>query len=274
MMAKECGDKSVKKQKVKLVCSDLDGTLLRNGEKMPRPELFDLVRRLAEQKIQFCPASGRQFASIRRLFEPVAKDCLYLCENGCLICDADGRVLHKTIMERKLAEQIVQDFLAGSNGQGEIMLSGERIGYLICQGLGIQREVTSYGYDSVVVERVDQIPEDILKVSLYLPGGVEPFVKRFVPRWSHVNAAVAGACWIDTTFGNKGTGVQAVCRILGIQPSEVMAFGDNFNDTSMLDLVGFPCLMNTAHPELRARYPHQVKSPEQELHRLLEDLDR
>ena len=37
--------------------------------------------------------------------------------------------------------------------------------------------------------------------------------------------------------------------------SEVMAFGDNFNDLSMLQSVGYPYLMENAVKELKALFP-------------------
>lgn len=106
-----------------------------------------------------------------------------------------------------------------------------------------------------------EIPEDIVKVSVYLHEGVEKYVDRFVPRWQQANAAVAGPYWIDTTLANKGTGVALLCKTLGITPAEVMAFGDNFNDTAMLDLVGTPYIMDSAAPALRARYPLHTPRP-------------
>lgn len=83
-----------------------------------------------------------------------------------------------------------------------------------------------------------------------------------MPRWQQANAAVAGPFWIDTTTANKGIGVQSLCRVLGIAPDEVMAFGDNFNDVSMLDIVDTPYIMDSAAPALRARYPLHTPRPE------------
>ena len=48
-----------------------------------------------------------------------------------------------------------------------------------------------------------------------------------------------------------------------------MAFGDNFNDTAMLDLVGTPYIMDSAAPALRARYPLHTPRPEDVLRTLL-----
>lgn len=258
---------------VKLICSDLDGTLLRDGRWEPLPEVYELIRALAAHGVRFCPASGRQFVSIRKLFAPVAEDCFYLSENGNVICDHTGKVLHRTPMDRALAERIAEDFWNGCDGEGELMFAGVRTSYLMGRGLGIGEEMERYGYEMAFVESPKEVPEDILKVSLFLPGGAEKWAGRFVPRWKEANAAVAGEKWIDTTGGNKGTGVLALCRILDIDPAQVMAFGDNYNDAPMLDVVGMPYIMQTAAAPLRAKYPN-APCPEQVLRALLEELEQ
>lgn len=52
---------------IKLVASDIDGTLLRYGEQKLNPELFDIIRQLKKKGIHFIAASGRQYASIVNL---------------------------------------------------------------------------------------------------------------------------------------------------------------------------------------------------------------
>lgn len=80
---------------------------------------------------------------------------------------------------------------------------------------------------------------------------------------------MAGPKWIDTTVANKGIGVQSICRVLGIDPADVMAFGDNYNDVAMLDLVGHPYIMSTAAAELRRRYANHTPRPEDTLRAFL-----
>ena len=123
-----------------------------------------------------------------------------------------------------------------------------------------------------VIRDPAEIPEDIVKVSVYLHEGVEKYTDRFVPRWPQANAAVAGPFWIDTTVANKGTGVALLCRTLGFSPAEVMAFGDNYNDTAMLDLVGAPYIMDSAAAPLRARYPRHTPRPEDVLREFIAQL--
>lgn len=74
---------------------------------------------------------------------------------------------------------------------------------------------------------------------------------------------------IDTTTANKGVGVESLCRVLGFAHDEVMAFGDNYNDVAMLDLVGTPYIMDGAAAPLRARYPLHTPRPEDVLREFL-----
>ena len=41
-----------------------------------------------------------------------------------------------------------------------------------------------------------------------------------------------------------------------------MAFGDNYNDVSMLDIVGVPYIMDSAAAPLREKYPNHTPRPE------------
>ena len=57
---------------IRLVCSDIDGTLLQYGKKELEGEIFEQIQALHQRGIWFCPASGRQYTSLRKLFAPVA----------------------------------------------------------------------------------------------------------------------------------------------------------------------------------------------------------
>ena len=48
-----------------------------------------------------------------------------------------------------------------------------------------------------------------------------------------------------------------------------MAFGDNYNDVSMLDIVGVPYIMDGAAAPLREKYPNHTPRPEDVLREFL-----
>ena len=70
---------------IRLVTCDIDGTLLHGEETSIDAETLEEIRRLREKGILFCPASGRQYHSLRRLFAPVQDEIAYICENGSVV---------------------------------------------------------------------------------------------------------------------------------------------------------------------------------------------
>ena len=191
----------------------------------------------------------------------MADCCVFLCENGGVLFK-DEHCIAENPMPRALAEEIAHDLWDRSDGQGEVMLSGQNCAYLMERGLGMLDRIQFIGNRYKVISDPSEIPEEIVKVSVYLHEGVEKYADRFVPRWQQANCAVAGPYWIDTTTANKGVGVESLCRVLGFAHDEVMAFGDNYNDVAMLDLVGTPYIMDGAAAPLRARYPLHTPRPE------------
>ena len=86
-----------------------------------------------------------------------------------------------------LAEEIAWDFWNNTEDLGEVMLSGENMSYLMERGHGVVDRIKFIGNNYTVITDPAQIPEDIVKVSVYLVDGVEPFVERFVPKWQQAN---------------------------------------------------------------------------------------
>lgn len=256
---------------LKMVCSDIDGTLVTNSHGKLSEEVCGQIRTLREHGILFCPTSGRQYVNLRRLFDPVAEYCTFICLNGGAVFQ-DEQCIMTNAMPYSMAMDIAHDLWDTSNGEGEVMLSGAEREYLWCRGLGLLDHERDLHNNYVVVQRPEEIQDDIVKVSVYLPKGAAPYAEQFVPRWPQANCAVAGTWWIDTTAANKGIALQALCRKLGISPADVMAFGDNFNDTAMLDLVGTPYIMDRAAPALRERYPLHTARPEDVLRQVLKEL--
>ena len=149
------------------------------------------------------------------------------------------------------------------------MLSSQNTGYLMERDLGMLKRIQFIGNRYQVIHDPSEVPEEITKVSVYLHEGVESYTERFVPRWKEANCAVAGPYWIDTTFANKGIGVRSICKTLDIDLADVMAFGDNYNDVSMLDIVGVPYIMDGAAAPLREKYPNHTPCPEDVLREFL-----
>ena len=242
---------------IKVIACDIDGTLLQEEGREIDPAIFHEIRRLREKGILFCPASGRQYESLRQLFAPVAEQLLYLCENGALLFGPGdpGPLLEKVSVPQEAGSTLWRAIR--ERPDCEVMASGENMSY-VCPSDGglVGPAVRAIGNRCTEVAHWEESPEPVVKLSAYCPGGAASAAAELLPRWSdRFSVAVAGVHWVDFTVADKGTGVTALCRTLGIAPEEVMAFGDNYNDVPMLTAVGFPYLMESAAPELKARFP-------------------
>ena len=60
-------------------------------------------------------------------------------------------------------------------------------------------------------------------------------------------------------------------RLICSDLADVMAFGDNYNDVSMLDIVGVPYIMDGAAAPLREKYPNHTPRPEDVLREFLKE---
>ena len=253
---------------VKLIASDIDGTLLQNGETAISERFFLEARRLLEQGVALCAASGRQYASLRALFAPVAEEMYFICENGAVVYGPGGRLLSKTVIDRALSLELCRDILDIPGC--EVLISGTNMSYLCPKTEDYVNHIRYFvGNNTTILPSPQDMPEDFVKISAYyLPGAtaVEPML---APKWGQrLQAAVAGQCWLDFTLADKATGIRALCSHLNIAPGDAMAFGDNYNDVPMLDAVGCPYLMDSAAEPLRRRYPIRCARPEDVLETL------
>ena len=255
---------------IRLIASDIDGTLLQGEESTLRPELFEEIRRLREKGILFCPASGRQYSSLRRLFAPVADEIPFLCENGAVVYGpgSPGPIWGKTIMARTRALALCGEILAMP--RCEVLISGANTSYLCPKQQDIVDHIRYFvGNNVTLVPQPEAIEEDIIKVSAYCLDGARQVEPVLAPRWgAEFHCAVAGEKWLDFTLADKGVGLRCLCAALGIDLADVAAFGDNDNDLPMLHLVGTPYIMAGAAPALLRQFSHHCRRVEDVLHTL------
>ena len=259
---------------IKLIASDLDGTLLRDWRPAVDDRALPLIAALAEHGVPFFAASGRQYVSLRRLFGPLADQIGYVCENGALVIYRD-EVLFKHSVPRAKAIEIFNAIAA--HPDCEVFASGERICYCL-EGHDEFRDhlVNVTKCDTTFIPGPEAIEEPIIKIAFKVPAEknasiCEEFAGAFGAGYRVVTS---GTIWIDVIQdgSDKGVALAAVGDHLGIDPAGMMAFGDELNDLEMLDFVGHPCLMETGNPVLRQLNDRirLCESVESELERLLE----
>lgn len=70
---------------IKLIATDIDGTLVKDGTLLIDPEYMSVIDRLIDKGIIFVVCSGRQFSSELKLFAPIKHKLLYITDGGTVV---------------------------------------------------------------------------------------------------------------------------------------------------------------------------------------------
>ncbi len=258
---------------IQYVASDLDGTLIPSFSTSIDPEMFDIILELKEKGIRFIAASGRQYHSIRHLFEPIKDSISYITENGSL-CIHDGQVLFRGQIERELGLRIIA---AGREfGECHALLSCESRHYTDSKSTEFIHHMRDVLHNDIeAVEDLYQIQEPFLKLSLFDFSGPDRLAPFLTERFSkEIRIATAGGGWVDFLAPNagKGSALAALLDHLGIRPENGVAFGDQQNDIDMLELAGTSFAMKTAASGVADHADHVTNSVARILKSILKGL--
>ena len=254
---------------IRLVATDIDGTILPPGEKEIPQAIFDEAKKLADAGIAFCFASGRQYENLKKAGFPLLDQAYFMCENGAVLFSPgeQPKLISKTPMEWPCAMAISHQIM--SYPDCEVFISGENTTYLCPKG----DEVTDIAEhllanNLAIVASPEAVPEPIVKVSAFCTDAyaMQPLLAA---DWEErFTVSIAGDRWVDLTLANKGTALADLCAYLQIPLSEVAAFGDNFNDLPMLAIAGKPYIMENSDPELKKMIPNHCADVPAEMRRI------
>ena len=237
---------------VKLIASDLDGTILRHGAQKVDKSTIEVIGKLLDAGLLFAPASGRQIVSLKRLFEPISDRLVYISENGAL-SEYRGEVIAKTAMERKLALQIIEDVY--EQPHCEVLISGQHTAYIKPKTEEYLYRMTKVvNYKTTIIDKFSDIDEDILKIAVCDLSGINNSKEHFFSRWKgQASIAVSGELYLDFMESgvSKGKAMRQLQEYFGLSRDECMAFGDNYNDIDMLNSVTYSYVMETAADDIK-----------------------
>ena len=155
---------------IKLVASDLDGTLLLHKAQSLPEEIFSLIRQLEELGIMFVAASGRQYPNMTKLFAPVASEISYISENGALAVD-HGEVLYQDSFDRKLAGEIISAILEKKDA--EFTCSAKDYHYLMPKTKRFHDHMLyEVKNECRFVNSMEEMTAPIMKLAVFEPAGL------------------------------------------------------------------------------------------------------
>ena len=242
---------------MKLIACDLDGTLL-DDQKRPDPYLKELLPQLNERGIQFTIVSGRneeimdQYVDYYDCHLPyvtnnggnIYKD--HVCiENDCIPSSYNTAYL-RALYERGVAFRAyaVEGFYAYSATD----FFTKRMASVIhlMKPYDPLEDQSQYHFYKITADFQDH-PEEL--------EGFQEFVRRELPEMSFLKAENYVYC-ANSKTATKGLALKKVCGMLGISMEEVIAFGDNATDLSMLETAGMGVAVGNSSEDIKKRCDH------------------
>jgi Cof subfamily protein (haloacid dehalogenase superfamily) len=239
---------------IRLVVSDLDGTLL-DSDKRIHDEFWIVEQQLAEKGILFSAASGRQYYSILDQFERVKERVIIIAENGTYVA-RNGVVLHKQGLDKEAAREFID--IARKLKDVYIVYCCENSAYIEKPDERFYSEAVLYNKRLQVVDDVTRVDDYLLKFSLCDFAGAEQNSLHHYKKYENdFKVVIAGQKFLDITHpeANKGSAVKILQEKFSISPAETLVFGDYPNDLEMMDSARYSYAMKNAHPEILKKAP-------------------
>ncbi len=250
--------------KVKLVVSDMDGTLLNTNSEVS-DRFFIQFEKLKQRNIHFVAASGRQYQSILEKLDTIKHDISIIAENG-------GIMQHNNetnILLKLSAEDVLKTIKTLRNVEGcFIVLCGRKSAYIETDDTNFISKFNKYYAEYEIVDDLTKVTDDdFLKIAVYHFESSETYIYPYLKALTNqLQIIVSGQNWLDISHAsaNKGYALSMLQEKMGINKNETMVFGDYNNDLEMLKLAHFSFAMENAHPEVKKIANFETKNNSEE----------
>jgi hypothetical protein len=249
---------------IRLVAIDLDGTLLNSRREISEGNRRALLQ-AAERDVQVVIVTGRRLHSALPLVSPIPCPMTLITSNGALIATSWGEVLHRDFLPRQVARQVLEVAreyrpysvaIFHTSGSGQVTMQDNAVD----EGpLGWYVKTSPQGL-RLVPDLEATLDTDPIQVMIGgPPARIEPAEALLAESPIRSSIHLTWTKYLTTNISildvmnrgcSKGRALKIWAERCGIQPGEVMALGDNFNDLEMLQYAGLPVLMGNHCPEL------------------------
>ena len=260
---------------IKLIASDMDGTLLNSDHKIPK-ENIELIKFAQKNGIQFVVATGRAYYEALPALNDESIKCDVISFNGGIIYDKNGNIINITPMKLKDLYYTI-----------EILKSLEINYQLYTKNTiytnSIETDITAY--IDLIRANGEEPNEQHLRqearnrlalghitevdnIELYLNQENNPAIKVIgisndLEKLKHATELLSGNDNISVTSSGannveimdkkatKGEALKIVADIHDINLRNAIAIGDNLNDQAMLDIVEYSIAMKNGNKDLQ-----------------------
>ena len=237
-----------------LVISDVDGTLVTTDKRLT-PASIDAVGQLREAGVRFSLISSRPPRGMAAVAEALGVIEPMAAFNGGTLFAPDQGVLEAHVLEASAARTAIGRL----EGRGVEVWVDAGDAWLLKdpQGAHVDHERHTIGFDPEVVTEFDDVIGRIGKIvgvsdDHDLLAQMEDLLREDLEGRAQVERSQAYYLDITHPLANKGDGVRALCRRMGVPLEQTAVVGDMYNDVAMFKVAAFSVAM--------AQSPAQVKS--------------
>lgn len=239
---------------IKLIVTDVDGTLIPEGSSNPSPLIAETMREMIAKGVTVAIASGRSYESIIGVFPELKDEAVIISDNGACITKNNKRIDICEI-DRNTVEQVVE--YVRNIPDSNILVTTESASYSESKNEEFINWIRNgYRIDLRLVPDVLSIKSPIVKLAMFV-GSVDAAVasREAVESLGTDKLAImgAGAHWVDFIRNDvdKGNAVARLQQELGIRPGETASFGDNLNDIGLITSAAYGYAVAGARDELK-----------------------
>ena len=247
-----------KLQNIKLVVSDLDGTLLSENGTISE-QSRNLIKELRNYGVQFSFATGRLYSAVKSFAKELEIDNPIISLDGSYIVDYPT---NETIFESFVKERYVKKALMfADNYLLQIALCHADAIYYTDSNSVIPKMLDKFGAKYRAVDSYEKYLDKTLEIvfSSDLKDSIEFVRDRFVFPYaigcgtsffrSHVHDGVY-YLEIRRAGSSKGKGLTRLLKHMKIKPQEAVVMGDWYNDISMFELKTIKVAVANSIPEI------------------------
>lgn len=246
---------------VKMIATDMDGTLLDGQGQLDLPRLTTILDELDKRNIRFVVATGNEIPRMRLLLGDLVERMTLVVANGARIFEKN-QLCMSSFWEAGLIRDALAYF-SGRERELQLVVTSERGGFvqegtefpLIEKVMTKEMAQLFHKRMNFVSSLQDYSFDKVLKMSMMVEEAVAAEHARLINQHfaGRLSAVASGYGAIDILQDgmHKAWGLQQLMAKWQIQSSEIMAFGDSENDIEMLELAGISYAMKNGDERVK-----------------------
>lgn len=252
--------------KYKLICMDIDGTLLNDDKSIPS-RVNESLQRAYKQGVHIALVTARMPEGTRKIEEQLGIPCIKSCNAGAYILMKEQCIFNK--MMRPEILELLEEKVSGKEHIPFWIFQGEDW-YVTGMNSFVEREMEVIGYCPEIAAAGQLAAKWKLKGMgpNKLLIAAEPELLQKIRedieeiKFSEISIARSSDVFLEISPENvtKGTALSVICRELGIDVKESIAFGDQEMDIPLIETAGVGVAMGNAIDELKRAADYVTKS--------------